>query len=113
MIEAVSAVSFGHNNAKNTLFSRQQRAYDYHALEPLSSDDVVKEKKHTALAVTVGGIVIATGLYALLGKVHANGALKEIKEPSTTGEHVKSWLHKIGENAHSVGKKIKGWFTKK
>ena len=110
MIEQVSALSFGRHNAHTTLFSRQHQVYEYHALEPLSSSDVIEKKKHTALFMTLGGIAIATGLYALLGKLHAKGSLTEIKDPSTVTEHTKSYMHKIGKSAHSIGKTIKGWF---
>ena len=112
MINQVSAVSFGRNNAKTTLFSRQQQAYEYHALEPLSSGDIKKEKKNTAIMATGTGIVIATALFALLGHFHASGKLSEIKDPSTTGEKLKSCIHKIGETAHSMGSTIKRWFKK-
>ena len=110
MIEAVSALTFGRNNGHTTLFSRQHQTYSYQALEPLSSEDIKKKKEKTALMMTVGGIIIATGLYALMGKLHANGTLSEIKDPATAGEHVKSWSHSVGKSAHNIGKKINGWF---
>lgn len=112
MIEQVSAYSFGRHNAHTTLFSRQHQAYEYHALEPLSPEDIKKEKEHTALFMTLGGIAIATGLFALLGKLHAKGTLSEIKNPDTIAEHTKSYMHKIGKSAHSLGTTIKGWFGK-
>lgn len=112
MIEQVSAVSFGRHNAPTTLFSRQHQAYEYHSLEPLTSADIRKKKENTALFMTVGGIAIATGLYALLGKMHAKGALSEVKDPESIAEHTKSYMHKIGKSAHSLGSTIKGWFKK-
>lgn len=113
MINQVSALDFGRNNAQTTLFSRQHRSYEYHSLEPLTSAEARKEKEHTALFMTLGGIAIATGLFALLGKLHAKGVLSEIKDPDTVSEHFKSWMHKTGESANSMGKTIKGWFSKK
>lgn len=112
MINQISAVSFGRNNGQTTLFSRQHKTYEYHSLEPLSSDDVMKKKEHTALCMTIGGIAIATGLYALLGKLHAKGTLSEIKDPSNIKEHTQSFFHRIGKSAHNVGKTISGWFSK-
>ncbi len=112
MINQVSAVNFGRHNAQTTLFSRQHRAYEYHALEPLSAADVRKKKEYTALFMTLGGIAIATGLYAILGKMHAKGMLSEIKNPDSILDHTKSYMHKIGQNAHNMGKTIKGWFKK-
>lgn len=112
MIEQVSAVNFGRHNGHTTLFARQHQAYEYHALEPLSSSDLIKKKEHTALFMTLGGIAIATGLYALLGKLHAKGVLSEIKDPDNIIEHTKAYMHKIGKSAHSMGKTIKGWFKK-
>ncbi|MCM1010631.1 MAG: hypothetical protein NC390_07130 [Fusobacterium sp.] len=113
MIEQVSAINFGRHNAQTTLFSRQHQAYEYRSLEPLTSAEVRKEKEHTAMFMTLGGIAIATGLFALLGKLHAKGVLSEIKDPDTVSEHIKSWVHKTGESANSMGKTIKGWFSKK
>ncbi len=112
MINQVSAVSFGRHNAKTTLFSRQHQVYDYQALEPLSSKDVIKKKERTALFMTLGGIAIATGLFALLGKLHAKGSLTEIKDPESVMDHTKTYLHKIGKCANDLGKSIKGWFKK-
>jgi len=113
MINQVSAVSFGRNNAQSALFSRQHQVYEYHALEPLSSADVKEKKRHTAAMVTLGGVLIATGAYALLGKMHAKGVLSEIKDPDNIIEHTRAYLHKIGKNSNSVGTTIKGWFCKK
>lgn len=113
MIHQVTDINFGRNNAQTTLFSRQHRVYEYHALEPLTAEDLRKEKEHTALCMTLGGIAIATGLFALLGKLHAQGTLSEIKDPETIAEHVKSWAHKVGKSANNSGKTIKGWFSKK
>ncbi len=113
MINQVSAVNFGRNNGQTTLFSRQHKAYEYRALEPLSANDVRKKKEHTALMMTVCGIAIATGLFALLGKLHANGTLSEIKDPDTVFEHFKAWAHTLGKSANNSGKTIKGWFNKK
>ena len=45
MIHQVSAVAFGRNNAQSTLFTRQHQVYEYHALEPLTSNDVKEKKK--------------------------------------------------------------------
>lgn len=112
MINEVSALNFGRHNAQTTLFSRQHQAYEYHALEPLTSADVRQKKENTALFMTVGGIAIATGLFALLGKLHAKGTLSEIKDPENLVEHTKSYMHKIGKSAHSIGSTIKGWFKK-
>ncbi len=112
MINQVSAMSFGRNNAQTTLFSRQHKVYEYHSLEPLTSADIKKKKEHTALFMTLGGIAIATGLYALLGKLHAKGTLAEIKDPDNLVEHTKAYMHKIGKSAHDLGKTMKGWFKK-
>ena len=112
MIHQVSAVAFGRNNAQSTLFTRQHQVYEYHALEPLTSNDVKEKKKHTAALVTLGGVLLATGAYALLGKMHANGTLAEIKDPGSIIEHTKAYLHKIGKSSNSLGKTIKGWFKK-
>ncbi len=113
MIHQVTDINFGRNNAQTTLFSRQHRVYEYHALEPLTAKDVQKKKERTALFMTLGGIAIATGLFALLGKLHAKGTLSEIKDPETIAEHIKSWAHNTGKNANNLGKTIKGWFSKK
>lgn len=113
MISQVSAVSFGRNNAQSTLFTRQHQVYEYHALEPLTSKDVQEKKRHTALLVTLGGVLLATGAYALLGKMHANGTLAEIKDPDNIIEHTKAFLHKIGKSSNSVGSTIRGWVGKK
>ena len=112
MIHQISDVSFGRHNAHSTLFARQHQVYDYKALEPLSSKDVIKKKERTALFMTIGGITIATGLFALLGKLHAKGALSEIKDPESMLEHTKSYLHKIGKFANDTGTTIKKWFKK-
>ena len=112
MINQVSALTFGRNNGQTTLFSRQHKVYEYHSLEPLSADDVRKKKEHTALMMTLGGIAIATGLYAVLGKLHAKGVLSEIKDPDNVVEHTKAYMHKIGKSSHSLGQTIRGWFKK-
>lgn len=112
MISQVSAVSFGHQKAKSTLFARQHQVYEYHALEPLTSKDVKEKQKNTALIVTLGGILLATGAYALLGKMHASGTLAEIKDPDNIIEHTKAFLHKVGKSSNSLGSTIKGWFKK-
>lgn len=112
MINEVSAITFGRRNAHTTLFTRQHQTYEYHALEPLTSADIIKKKEHTALLMTLGGIAIASGIYAVLGHYHAKGALKEIKDPESITEHIKSWGHKLGKSANSVGTTIKGWFKR-
>lgn len=112
MISQVSAVSFGRHNAQSTLFSRQHQVYEYHALEPLTSKDIQEKKKHTALMVTAGGVLLATGAYALLGKMHAKGTLLEIKDPDNVIEHARAFLHKVGKSSNSLGTTIKGWFKK-
>lgn len=112
MINQVSAVSFGRHKAQSTLFSRQHQVYEYHALEPLTSKDVKEKKRHTALMVTLGGILLATGAYTLLGKMHAKGTLAEIKDPDNIIEHTKAFLHKVGKSSSSLGKTLRGWFKK-
>lgn len=113
MINQVSAVVLAAIMQHTTLFSRRIERMSTVLYEPLTSAEARKEKEHTALFMTLGGIAIATGLFALLGKLHAKGVLSEIKDPDTVSEHFKSWIHKTGQSANSMGKTIKGWFSKK